>query len=85
MLVLPSRVAPIFAAAAPCPARHGRRDHRAQEAGGANAQMRVPGVRHTVRTARKWLETAGAPLFPIAGHGAMHHDPIDGEGDDLQT
>lgn len=40
---------------------------------------------YTVRTARKWLETAGAPLCPIAGHGAMHHDPIDGDGDDLQT
>ena len=32
---------------------------------------------YTVRTARKWLETAGAPLCPIAGHGPMQHDPLD--------
>lgn len=32
---------------------------------------------YTVRTARKWLETASAPLCPIEGHGAMHHEAID--------
>lgn len=32
---------------------------------------------YTVRTARKWLETAGAPVCPIAGHGPMQHDPFD--------
>lgn len=37
---------------------------------------------YTGRTARKWLETAGAPLCPIKGHGAMHHDPLDSDGDD---
>ena len=37
---------------------------------------------YTVRTARKWLESVGAPLCPIAGHGAMRHDPLDDDGDD---
>jgi hypothetical protein len=32
---------------------------------------------YTVRTARKWLETAGAPLCPISGHGPMRHEPLD--------
>jgi hypothetical protein len=36
---------------------------------------------YTVRTARKWLETAGAPLCPVPGHGAMCHEPLDGEGE----
>lgn len=34
---------------------------------------------YTVRTARKWLETAGSPLYPIEGHGPMRHDPIEGD------
>ena len=34
---------------------------------------------YTVRTARKWLETAGAPLCPVEGHGPMRHDPV-GDG-----
>ncbi len=37
---------------------------------------------YTVRTARKWLETVGAPLCPIEGHGPMHHDPLDSDRDD---
>ncbi len=36
---------------------------------------------YTVRTARKWLEEAGAPLCPIEGHGAMRHDPLDEDDD----
>ena len=32
---------------------------------------------YTVRTARKWLEIAGAPLCPIGGHGRMQHDPLE--------
>ncbi|MDV5825726.1 transcription elongation protein SprT [Sphingobium naphthae] len=32
---------------------------------------------YTVRTARKWLETAGAPLCPIAGHGSMCHEMLE--------
>jgi hypothetical protein len=38
-----------------------------------------PACGYTVRTARKWLETAGAPLCPIPGHGAMRHEPLDGD------
>lgn len=37
---------------------------------------------YTVRTARKWLETAGAPLCPVEGHGPMRHDPIGDEAED---
>jgi len=32
-----------------------------------------------VRTARKWLEQAGAPLCPIEDHGRMEHEPLDDE------
>ena len=32
---------------------------------------------YTVRTARKWLELAGAPLCPVSDHGPMQHDPLD--------
>ena len=35
---------------------------------------------YTVRTARKWLEQAGAPLCPIEDHGQMEHEPLDDEG-----
>lgn len=34
---------------------------------------------YTVRTARKWLETVGAPLCPTEGHGAMSHEPLDSD------
>ena len=40
---------------------------------------------YTVRTARKWLELAGAPLCPIEDHGVMQHEALDddeGEGDE---
>lgn len=37
--------------------------------------------RYTVRTARKWLETAGAPVCPSAGQGPMQHDPLDEDRD----
>ena len=36
---------------------------------------------YTVRTARKWLELAGAPLCPIEDHGRMEHEPLDDEGE----
>ena len=36
---------------------------------------------YTVRTWRKWLETAGARPCPIEGHGPMRHDQI-GDDDD---
>jgi hypothetical protein len=32
-----------------------------------------------VRTARKWLETAGASVCPIEEHGPMRHEPLDGD------
>jgi hypothetical protein len=31
---------------------------------------------YTVRTAHKWLETAGTPLCSIARHRPMQHDPL---------
>jgi peptide subunit release factor 1 (eRF1) len=37
---------------------------------------------YTVRTARKWLEQAGAPLCPIEGHGQMSHEPLDDDSED---
>lgn len=75
-------VAPILAAAGPLP-------HARLDTGGLTTAPRKQAVRmlkcecpacgYTVRTARKWLETAGAPLCPIPGHGAMRHEPL---GDD---
>ncbi|MBB6193788.1 hypothetical protein FHS51_004046 [Sphingobium wenxiniae] len=32
---------------------------------------------YTIRTARKWLEQAGAPICPIEDHGQMSHEPLD--------
>src|SRR3546814_9319641 len=43
---------------------------------------------YTARTARKWLEQAGAPLCPIEDHGQMQHKPLDddrGERSEEQT
>lgn len=37
---------------------------------------------YTVRIARKWLETIGAPLCPTAGHGAMRHDSLENNEND---
>jgi len=34
---------------------------------------------YTVRTTRKWLETVGASLCPIAGHGSMCHEMLEHE------
>ena len=75
-----SAIAPILAAVGPLP--HGRLD-----TGSATTRPRKQAVRmlkcecstcgYTVRTARKWLETAGAPLCPVEGHGPMRHDPVD--------
>ncbi|MAX14051.1 transcription elongation protein SprT [Sphingobium sp. GW456-12-10-14-TSB1] len=36
---------------------------------------------YTVRTARKWLELAGASLCPIKDHGRMKHEPLDEDDD----
>lgn len=37
---------------------------------------------YTARTARKWLEQAGAPLCPIEDHGQMQHEPLDDDSED---
>ena|GEM_PF-3007831 len=65
------------------------RSHPRLDTGGLTTAPRKQAVRmlkcecqacgYTVRTARKWLETAGAPLCPIPGHGAMRHEPLDGD------
>ncbi len=73
-------VAPILVGAGPLP-------HARLDTGGETTAPKKQATRmlkcecaacgYTVRTACKWLETAGAPLCPIAGHGPMHHDPLD--------
>jgi hypothetical protein len=80
-------VAPILAAAGPLP--HARLDTggqttapKKQAARMLKCECRACG--YTVRTARKWLETAGAPVCPIEGHGPMYHDPLDSDGDDSE-
>ncbi len=76
-------VAPILGAAGPLP-------HARLDTGGETTRPKKQATRmlkcecracgYTVRTARKWLETAGAPLCPIAGHGPMQHEPLDSDG-----
>lgn len=78
-------VAPILAAAGPLP-------HARLDTGGETTRPKKQATRmlkcecatcgYTVRTARKWLETAGAPLCPIDGHGPMQHELIDSDGED---
>lgn len=73
-------VAPILAAAGPLP--HARLDTDGETTAPKKQATRMLKCEcatcgYTVRTARKWLETAGAPLCPIVGHGAMDHDPLD--------
>ena len=78
-------ITPILAAAGPL-------THARLDTGGLTTAPRKQAVRmlkcecqacgYTVRTARKWLETAGAPLCPIPGHGAMRHAPLDEDQDD---
>ena len=80
------RSPPILAAAGPLP-------HARLDTGGLTTAPRKLAARmlkcecqacgYTVRTARKWLETAGAPLCPIPGHGAMRHEPLDGEEEEV--
>lgn len=78
-------VTPILAAAGPLP-------HARLDTGSATTRPKKQATRllkcecetcgYTVRTARKWLETIGAPLCPTAGHGAMRHDLLDDGEDD---
>ncbi|WP_088183877.1 transcription elongation protein SprT [Sphingobium sp. Z007] len=72
-------VAPILSAAGPLP--HARLDTGGETTAPKKQTARMlkcecQACGYTVRTARKWLETAGAPLCPIAGHGPMLHDPL---------
>lgn len=81
-------IAPIITAAGPLP-------HARLDTGGETTRPKKQAARmlkcecetcgYTVRTARKWLEEAGAPVCPAEGHGAMHHEPLEadeGAGDD---
>lgn len=75
-------IAPILAAAGPLP-------HARLDTDGETTRPKKQAVRmlkcecatcgYTVRTARKWLETAGAPLCPVDGHGPMRHDAPDSD------
>lgn len=82
-----SAIAPILSAAGPLP-------HARLDTGGETTRPKKQAARmlkcecatcgYTVRTARKWLEKAGAPLCPVDGHGPMRHDAPDtdeGEAD----
>lgn len=81
-------VAPILAVAGPLP-------HARLDTGGETTRPKKQATRllkcecetcgYTVRTARKWLETIGAPLCPTAGHGAMRHDLLDDGEDDPES
>ena len=75
-------VAPILADAGPLP--HARLDTSGETTRPKKQATRMlkcecEACGYTVRIARKWLETAGAPLCPIEGHGPMRHDPIDSD------
>lgn len=77
-------VVPILAAAGPLP--HARLDTGGQTTAPKKQAARMlkcecQACGYTVRTARKWLETAGAPLCPIEGHGPMHHELLDSDDD----
>jgi hypothetical protein len=77
-------ITPILAGAGPLP-------HARLDTGGETTRPKKQGTRllkceceacgYTVRTARKWLELAGAPSCPIKGHGVMRHDPVEGYED----
>jgi len=78
-------VAPILSAAGPLP--HARLDTGGETTAPKKQTARMrkcecQACGYTVRTARKWLETVGAPLCPIAGHGPMLHDPLGPDEED---
>ncbi|WP_327753217.1 transcription elongation protein SprT (plasmid) [Sphingobium sp. SJ10-10] len=73
-------VAPILDAAGPLP--HARLDTAGETTAPKKQTTRLLKCEcatcgYTLRTARKWLEQAGAPLCPIEGHGPMQHDLLD--------
>jgi hypothetical protein len=75
-------VAPILVAAGPLP--HARLDTDGMTTAPKKQAVRMLKCEclacgYTVRTARKWLETAGSPVCPVEGHGAMSHEALDGE------
>jgi hypothetical protein len=66
---------PLAPSPMPVSTRTGSRPRpRSRKPGCSNASARRAA---TVRTARKWLELAGAPLCPIEDHGVMQHEPLD--------
>jgi len=80
------RLAPILDDAGPLP-------HARLETGGATTSPKKQPTRmikcecrecgYTIRTARKWLESAGAPICPHEGHGQMQHEPLGEEGEEI--
>ena len=75
-------IAPILAAAGPLP--HARLDTdgettRPKKQAARMLKCECATCGYTVRTARKWLETVGAPLCPVNGHGPMRHDALDSD------
>ena len=80
-------VAPILTAASLLP-------HARLDTGGETTRPKKQAARmlkceceacgYTVRTARKWLETAGAPLCPIEDHGSMRYDPLDSDEEEQE-
>ena len=78
-------IAPILEAAGPLP--HARLDTAGESTAPKKQKTRMLKCEcatcgYTVRTARKWLELAGAPLCPIEGHGIMQHEPLDADDDE---
>lgn len=75
-------IAPILATAGPLP--HARLDTdgettRPKKQAARMLKCECATCGYTARTARKWLETAGAPLCPVDGHGPMRHDALDSD------
>jgi hypothetical protein len=75
-------IAPILEAVGPLP--HARLDTDGESTAPKKQKTRMLKCEcatcgYTVRTARKWLELAGAPLCPIEDHGQMEHEPLDDE------
>ena len=78
-------VAPILDAVGPLP--HARLDTDGESTAPKKQKTRMLKCEcatcgYTVRTARKWLELAGAPLCPIEDHGRMEHEPLDDGSED---
>jgi len=79
-------VAPILVAAGPLP--HARLDTGAETTRPKKQATRLLKCEYetcgyTARTARKWLETVGAPLCPTEAHGVVQHNALD-SGDEAE-